>query len=214
MKLTNKVTNAFFALMAVISLFMPIVGYSTLLTGDSFNLVDMIRMLSDIDTSAGSSLLDNLGTYGFRGQAITVVIFFVLMLVCLVATLVLSFVNVPYLVRTAVTGLGFASYIVAVSCFLSISAGFVKGVIPTSAITSLAATGGAENVLSTLLSSFASITKMGIAAGAYVGLVSFGVLFLANLVFFIFRKRFAAADGEPENTQKKVKKHHKVKKQA
>ena len=120
MKLTNKVTNVFFAAIAIISLFMPIVGYSTMLSGESYNIADMFGFLKDIDPNADVSLLDNLGQYGYKGVAIAVAVFFVLMLVCLLASLVLGFVNVPYLARAIVTGLGFASYIVAVVCFLKI----------------------------------------------------------------------------------------------
>ncbi len=211
MKLTNKVTNVFFAAIAIISLFMPIVGYSTMLSGESYNIADMFGFLKDIDPNADVSLLDNLGQYGYKGVAIAVAVFFVLMLVCLLASLVLGFVNVPYLARAIVTGLGFASYIVAVVCFLKIGDAFVNGVIPTSAITSLVATGDGD-VLTSLISSFVSITKMGIASGAYVGMVSFGVLFAVNTLFFIFRKRIAQADGEPEQPQHKKTKRKRVKK--
>lgn len=211
MKLTNKVTNVFFAAIAIISLFMPIVGYSTMLSGESYNIADMFGFLKGIDPNADVSLLDNLGQYGYKGVAIAVAVFFVLMLVCLLASLVLGFVNVPYLARAIVTGLGFASYIVAVVCFLKIGDAFVNGVIPTSAITSLVATGDGD-VLTSLISSFVSITKMGIASGAYVGMVSFGVLFAVNTLFFIFRKRIAQADGEPEQPQHKKTKRKRVKK--
>ena len=211
MKLTNKVTNVYFAAIAIISLFMPIVGYSTMLSGESYNIADMFGFLKDIDPNADVSLLDNLGQYGYKGVAIAVAVFFVLMLVCLLASLVLGFVNVPYLARAIVTGLGFASYIVAVVCFLKIGDAFVNGVIPTSAITSLVATGDGD-VLTSLISSFVSITKMGIASGAYVGMVSFGVLFAVNTLFFIFRKRIAQADGEPEQPQHTKAKRKRVKK--
>ena len=212
MKLTNKVTNVFFTLIGVVALFMPIIGYSTMLTGASYNIVDMFKFLDSFDPNADVSLLDNLGQYGYKGVAIAVAVFFVLMLVCLLASLVLGFVNVPYLARAIVTGLGFVSYIVAVVCFLKIGDAFVNGVIPTSAITSLVATGDGD-VLTSLISSFVSITKMGIASGAYVGMVSFGVLFAVNTLFFIFRKRIAQADGEPAQPQHKKAKRKRVKKE-
>lgn len=216
MKLMNKVTNVFFALIAVIGLFMPIIGYSTMLTGASYNIVDMVSFLKSFDPNAEVSLLSNLGTYGFKDEAILAVVFFVLMLVCLLTLLIISFLNVPYLARMIVSGLGLASYIVAVVCYLRIGNAFVNGVIPTSAITSLVAS-DSENILGSLIGAFASVTKMGLAAGAYVGMVSFGVLFITNTVFFIFRKRFALADGEevPEkkSKHKKSKKGKKAKKE-
>ncbi|MBQ6380478.1 MAG: hypothetical protein IJJ41_02610 [Clostridia bacterium] len=209
MKLTNKVTNVFFALMAVVSLFMPIVGYSTLLTGDTFSLVDFINFLKDIDPNADTNLLSNLGEYGYRGLAIAVAVFFVLMLICLLLTLIFGFANVSYLARTIVTGLGFASYVAAVVCFLKIGNAFVSGAIPTTAITSLTAQ-GEGNFLTALISSFASITKMGIASGAYVGMISFGILLVVNLLFFIFRNKIAQADGDTK-APKKAKKAKKAK---
>ena len=126
------------------------------------------------------------------------------MLLCLLLILILGFVNVPYLARMIVAGVGFAAYIAAVVCFLRIGNAFVNGTIPTSAITSLVAA-ESDNILGSLIGAFATVNKMGIAAGAYVGMVSFGVLFAVNTVFFIFRKRFAQSDGAPEY-QKKVKK--------
>ena len=204
MKLTNKVTNVFFTLIGVVSLFMPIIGYSTMLTGASYNSVDMFKFLDSFDPNADVSLLDNLATYGFRDEAILAVSFFVLMLLCLLLILILGFVNVPYLARMIVAGVGFAAYIAAVVCFLRIGNAFVNGTIPTSAITSLVAA-ESDNILGSLIGAFATVNKMGIAAGAYVGMVSFGVLFAVNTVFFIFRKRFAQSDGAPEY-QKKVKK--------
>ena len=190
MKLTNKVTNVFFTLIGVVALFMPIIGYSTMLTGASYNIVDMFKFLDSFDPNADVSLL--------------AVSFFVLMLLCLLLILILGFVNVPYLARMIVAGVGFAAYIAAVVCFLRIGNAFVNGTIPTSAITSLVAA-ESDNILGSLIGAFATVNKMGIAAGAYVGMVSFGVLFAVNTVFFIFRKRFAQSDGAPEY-QKKVKK--------
>lgn len=213
MRLFNKVSNAFFGCIAFVGLFMPLIGYSTLLTGDTFNIIDMFDFLKGIDPNAETNLLTNLGQYGFKGEAIATAVFFIIMLVCLVAALVLSFVNVPYAVRLAVTGLGFVSYIVAVVCYLRIGNAFVNGVIPTSAITSLVATEDA-NVLTSLISSFASITKMGISTGVYVGTVSLGVMTVVNLVYVIFRKKFALMDGEPELPQKRKKSKKGKKKKA
>ena len=211
MKLTIKVTNVFFSVIAIISLFMPIAGYSTLLTGESYNLVDLIKFVREIDPNADTSLLSNLGESGYRGVAIAVVVFFALMLVCLLVTTVLGFMNVPYLARTISAGLGFASYLTAALLFLKIGNAFVAGTIPTSAITSLVATEDA-NILTSLLTSFVSITKMGLAAGAFVGITCLGILFLVNLFSFIFRKKIAQADGEDINTSKKTKKVKKAKK--
>lgn len=212
MKLTNKVTNVFFGIIAVIGLFMPIVGYSTMLTGDSFNIVDMINFLKGIDPNADTSLLSNLGKYGFKEEAVLVAVFFIIMLVCLALTLIFGFINVPVLAITVVTGLGLGSYITAAAAFVKIGAAFVKGIIPVSAITSLSSTGDAGgDILSALIGSFASVSKMGLAAGAYVGIACFAVLFLVNLVFFIFRKRFALMDGEKPK-EKKSKKSKKSKK--
>ena len=213
MKLTNKVSNVFFALIGVVALFMPIVGYSTMLTGASYNIVDMFKFLDSFEPNADVSLLDNLATYGFKDEAILAVVFFVLMLLCLLLILILGFVNVPYLARMIVSAVGFASYIAAVVCFLRIGNAFVNGTIPTSAITSLVAA-ESDNILGSLIGAFASVTKMGIASGAYVGMVSFGVLFVVNTVFFIFRKRFAQSDGEPEYQKKNKKEKHKKAKKA
>ena len=205
MKLTNKVTNVFFAAIAVIALFMPIVGYATVFTGAEYNIVDMINFLKNAGSGSDATLLSNLGIYGYRDEAIVVAVFFVAMLVLLVATIVLSFVNVPYLVRTVTTGLGLGCYITAAVAFVKIGNAFVAGMIPTTAITSLGQ-GGEENVLSQLIASFASVQKMGLAPGAVVGIICFAILFLVNLVFFILRKRFAEADGKKEYGKKQKNK--------
>ena len=195
MKLTNKVTNAFFSIIAVIGLFMPLFGFSTLLVGEEYSLADLIGFLKDANFDAEHSLLRALEPYGFKTQAILVAVFFIVMLVCLLALLVLSFINVPYLVRTITSGVGLGAYITAVAFFSKICAAFVKGIIPTSAITSLASGGqDSGDLLSSLVSSFVSVQKMGVTTGVYVGIACFAILFLVNLVFVIFRKRFDEAD--------------------
>ncbi|MBR2590437.1 MAG: hypothetical protein IKE65_05890 [Clostridia bacterium] len=211
MKLFNKVTNVFFCVIAAIGLFMPLIGYSTTLTGDSFSLVDIIRMGKDMNLG-DTSLLSMLAEYGFKDEAILAVGAFALMLVCLLVLLIISFINVPYAARWIVSGIGFAAYIVAIVSFVRIGNAFVDGVIPTTAITSLIGGEAGESALGTLVGSFVSVNKMGIASGAYVGVVCFGVLFVTNTVFFIFRKRFALADGEDPDKKKKAKKSKRAKK--
>ena len=207
MRLTNKVTNAFFGIIAAISMFMPLFGYKTLLTGNEFSLADMISFLKSIDPNSDASLLSNLGTYGYREEAVAVLVFFILMIVCLLALLVLSFVNVPYIVRMINSGLGLASYVVAVVLFTKICRGFVTGTIPASAITSLSAGGGEGNILTALIGSFAQVSQMGVTTGVYVGIACFVIVFIVNLVFFIFRKKFDESDGiKPKKKAKKTKK--------
>jgi hypothetical protein len=205
MKLTNKVTNIFFAVFAVIGLFMPIIGYKTALTGAEYNIVDMVNMLKGMNSSSGTSLLKNLQPYGYKGAAIATAVFFVLMLLMLLISLIISFFNVPYLALMITTGLGFASYVTAVSTFTAIGGAFVAGTIPLSAITSLSS-GSSTNVLTSLLSSFANITQMGITSGAYVGVICLGIMFIVNLVYFIFRKKIKLMDNsEGEINSKKDK---------
>lgn len=202
MKLTNKVTNLFFAFFAVIGLFMPIVGFKTMLMGQEYSLVDMIKLLRGYDASQGQSLLDNLGKYGYKAIAVVTVVLFVAMLVFLLVNIILSFTNVPYLAMCIVSFLGFASYVSASVLFCRIGAGFVSGKIPVSAITSLQSN---TDILSSLISSFASVTKMGITTGAWVGMICLGVMFAVNLVFFIFRKKFGEIDRQNEAKQNKHK---------
>lgn len=202
MKLTNKVTNLFFAFFAAIGLFMPIVGFKTMLMGQEYSLVDMIKLLRGYDASQGQSLLDNLGKYGYKAIAVATVILFVAMLVFLLVNIILSFTNVPYLAMCIVSFLGFASYVSASVLFCRIGAGFVSGKIPVSAITSLQSN---TDILSSLISSFASVTKMGITTGAWVGMICLGVMFAVNLVFFIFRKKFGEIDRQNEAKQNKHK---------
>lgn len=202
MKLTNKVTNLFFAFFAAIGLFMPIVGFKTMLMGQEYSLVDMIKLLRGYDASQGQSLLDNLGKYGYKAIAVATVVLFVAMLVFLLVNIILSFTNVPYLAMCIVSFLGFASYVSASVLFCRIGAGFVNGKIPVSAITSLQSN---TDILSSLISSFASVTKMGITTGAWVGMICLGVMFAVNLVFFIFRKKFGEIDRQNEAKQNKHK---------
>lgn len=202
MKLTNKVTNLFFAFFAAIGLFMPIVGFKTMLMGQEYSLVDMIKLLRGYDASQGQSLLDNLGKYGYKAIAVATVVLFVAMLVFLLVNIILSFTNVPYLAMCIVSFLGFASYVSASVLFCRIGAGFVSGKIPVSAITSLQSN---TDILSSLISSFASVTKMGITTGAWVGMICLGVMFAVNLVFFIFRKKFGEIDRQNEAKQNKHK---------
>ena len=209
MKLTNKVTNAFFGIIAVIALFMPLAGYQTLLTAEEYNLMDIINLLKNINPQSDVTLLGNLGQYGFKEEAVLVVVFFVLALVLMAATLVLSVVNVPYLVRTAVSGLGAGSFIAAAVFFNKIGAAFAAGTIPTSAITSLSGGSNEGSILSALLSSFASIQRMGVTVGVYVAVTCLIILFAVNLVFFIFRKKIALADGEKSAEKGKKKKSKK-----
>ena len=204
MKLFNKVTNVFFGLIAVIGLFMPLVGFSTMLMGDSYNLVDIIRMAKDMG-GGETSILASLAEYGYQDEAVLAVGCFVLMLVCLLVLLVISVIDVPYAARWIVSGIGFAAYLTAIVSFVRIGNAFVDGVIPVSAITSLLGE-QAQSSLGSLVGSFVAVNKMGIAAGAYVGVVCFGVLFVTNTVFFIFRKRFALADGESDKKESKKKK--------
>ena len=209
MRLTNKVTNAFFGIIAAISLFMPLFGYKTLLTGNEFSLADMISFLKSIDPSSDASLLANLGTYGYKEEAIAVLVFFILMIVCLLALLILSFINVPYILRMINSGLGLASYITAVVLFTKICKAFVSGAIPTSAITSLAS--GEGNIITALIGTFAQVSQMGVTTGVYVGIACFVILFCVNLVFFIFRKKFDESDGiKPKKAKKKAKKTKKA----
>ena len=203
MKLTNKVTNLFFAFFAVISLFMPIVGYKTMLMGQEYSLLDMIKLLKGYDASQGQTLLGNLAKYGYKAIAIATVICFIAMLVFLLVSIILSFTNVPYLVMCISTFLGFASYVSASVLFCRIGAGFVSGKIPVSAITSL---NSSTDILSSLISSFASVSKMGITTGAWVGMICLGIMFLVNLFFFIFRKKFDEIDRRNEAKEKKHKK--------
>lgn len=203
MKLTNKVTNLFFAFFAAISLFMPIVGFKTMLMGQEYSLVDMIKLLKGYDASQGQTLLGNLDKYGYKAIAIATLICFIAMLVFLLVSIILSFTNVPYLAMCIVTFLGFASYVSAAVLFCNIGAGFTGGKIPVSAITSLQSN---TDILTSLISSFASITKMGITTGAWVGMICLGVMFLVNLVFFIFRKRFNETDKRNEAKESKTKK--------
>lgn len=202
MKLTNKVTNLFFAFFAVISLFMPIVGYKTILMGEEYSLVDMIKLLKGYDASQGQTLLGNLAKYGYKAIAIATVVCFIAMLVFLLVSIILSFTNVPYLVMCITTFLGFGSYVSASVLFCNIGAGFVGGKIPVSAITSLESN---TDILSSLISSFASVSKMGITTGAWVGMICLGIMFLVNVFFFIFRKKFDAVDRENEAKDKKAK---------
>lgn len=202
MKLTNKVTNLFFAFFAAIGLFMPIVGFKTMLMGQEYSLVDMIKLLRGYDASQGQSLLDNLGKYGYKAIAVATVVLFAAMLVFLLVNIILSFTNVPYLAMCIVSFLGFASYVSASVLFCRIGAGFVSGKIPVSAITSLQSN---TDILSSLISSFASVTKMGITTGAWVGMICLGVMFAVNLVFFIFRKKFGEIDRQNEAKQNKHK---------
>lgn len=210
MRLTNKVTNAFFGIIAAISLFMPLFGYKTLLTGNEFSLADMISFLKSIDPSADASLLSNLGTYGYKEEAIAVLVFFILMLVSLVALLILSFVNVPYIVRMINSGAGLVFYILAVVFFTKICKAFVNGTIPASAVTSLSAGAGEGNILTALIGSFAQVSQMGVTTGVYVGIACFVILFGVNLVFFIFRKKFNESDGI--KPKKRLRKQRKTKK--
>lgn len=203
MKLTNKVTNLFFAFFAAISLFMPIVGFKTMLMGQEYSLVDMIKLLKGYDASQGQTLLGNLDKYGYKAIAIATLICFIAMLVFLLVSIILSFTNVPYLAMCIVTFLGFASYVSASVLFCNIGAGFTGGKIPVSAITSLQSN---TDILTSLISSFASITKMGITTGAWVGMICLGIMFLVNLVFFIFRKRFNEIDKRNETKESKTKK--------
>lgn len=200
MKLTNKVTNLFFAFFAVISLFMPIVGYKTVLMGQEYSLVDMIKLLKGYDASKGQTILGNLAKYGYKAIAIATVVCFIAMLVFLLVSIILSFTNVSYLAMCISTFLGFASYVSASILFCNIGAGFVSGKIPVSAITSLESS---TDILSSLISSFASVSKMGITTGAWVGMICLGVMFITNVVFFIFRKRFDESDRRNEQKQKK-----------
>lgn len=212
MKLTNKVTNIFFAVFAVIGLFMPIVAYKTALTGSEYNIVDIFSMLKGSSSSGAGTLLKNLGIYGYKGTAIVAAVGFALMLVLLAASLVISFTNAPYLVLTVTTGLGFASYVTAIIAFVKIGGAFVAGAIPISAITSLS---GSGDVLTSLISSFANISEMGITSGAYVGVVCLGVMFIVNLLCFIFRKKLKVMDkdeAEEEQRRKSSKKSKKTKK--
>lgn len=203
MKLTNKVTNVFFALFAIIGLFMPIVGYKTALTGGEYNIVDMINLLKGADSASGSALLKALEPYGYKTLAIVTMVAFIVMLIFLVASLILAFTNVPYLVLSISTGLGFASYVTAICTFVRIGGAFVAGSIPLSAISSLS---GNTNALSSLLSSFASITQMGITSGAYVGVICLGVMFIVNIVFFCSRKKISELDSRSSDEHKSHKK--------
>ena len=126
MKLTNKVTNLFFAFFAAVGLFMPIVGYKTMLMGQEYSLLDMIKLLKDYDPSKGQTLLGNLDKYGYKVIAIATLICFIAMLVFLLVSIILSFTNVPYLAMCIVTFLGFASYVSASVLFCRIGAGFVN----------------------------------------------------------------------------------------
>ena len=202
MKLTNKVTNLFFAFFAVIGLFMPIVGYKTMLVGQEYSLVDMIKLLKGYDPSQGQTILGNLAKYGYKAIAIATVVCFVAMLVFLLVSIILSFTNVSYLVMCITTFLGFGSYVSASVLFCNIGAGFVGGKIPVSAITSLESN---TDILSSLISSFASISKMGITTGAWVGMICLGIMFLVNLFFFIFRKKFDTIDKENSAKEKRAK---------
>ncbi len=206
MKLTNKVTNLFFAFFAAVGLFMPIVGYKTMLMGQEYSLLDMIKLLKDYDPSKGQTLLGNLDKYGYKVIAIATLICFIAMLVFLLVSIILSFTNVPYLAMCIVTFLGFASYVSASVLFCRIGAGFVNGKIPVSAITSLKPSSG--GILSSLISSFASVSKMGITTGAWVGMICLGIMFLVNLFFFIFRKKFDETDRQNEQKDKKKHKAH------
>lgn len=206
MKLTNKVTNIFFALFAIIGLFMPVVGYKTALTGGEYNIVDMINLLKSYDSSSGTSLLKNLEPYGYKVVAIVTVVAFIVMLVMLLSSFILAFTNAPYIAITLTTGLGFASYVTAICTFVRIGGAFVAGAIPISAISTLS---DSSNVLSSLLSSFANITQMGITSGAYVGVICLGVMFIVNIICFCFRKKFILLDSKNDDEQKSHKKRNK-----
>lgn len=201
MKLTIKVTNVFFGLFAIISLFMPIVGYKTMLMGQEYSLLDMINLLKGYDASQGQSLLKNLAIYGYKTIAILTIVFFGAMLLFLLVSIILAFTNVPAHVMCITSFLGFGSYVTASVLFCRIGAGFVSGKIPVSAITSLNSN---SDILSTLISSFASVSKMGITTGAWVGMICLGIMFVVNVLYFIFRKKINLMDGK---SAKKAKKH-------
>lgn len=201
MKLTIKVTNVFFGFFAVIALFMPIVGYKTMLMGQEYSLIDMIQLLKGYDASQGQTLLDNLAIYGYKTIAILTIVFFGAMLLFLLASIILACTNVPPLVMCITTFLGFGSYVTASVLFCRIGAGFVSGKIPVTAITTLNSN---TDILSSLISSFASVSKMGITTGAWVGMICLGIMFIVNLLYFIFRKKIDLMDAK---TAKKSKKH-------
>ncbi len=196
MKLTNKVTNVFFIFFAVCGFFMPFITYSTSLLGtDGYSLLQLIQAAAGSSGSAGS-FLDTFEQYGYKSTLILIIMGIIIAVAALLALLILSFTNVSYLALAVCAVLSLCGYVITAVKLSAIGSAFVNGSIPISALTS-SSDGG--NWLTSLFGALVGIESMGPGFGVYSGIIVMSLLFVLNLLFFIFRRKVAEMDGKPGN---------------